>query len=128
MNARRGRDGRMRSLDAAKARPRAAELIAERPDASLRHIAAPVGLSPATVSDVRRRLASGLPPAGPKHHPAGPGSSPRCHRTGAPSSRNSRTGTPGSGALLRRNWRSASTGQRAPSAGGRPGVVGRPRR
>ncbi|MBW8793907.1 MAG: hypothetical protein JF597_10010 [Streptomyces sp.] len=182
LNAGRGRDGRMRPLDAAKARLRAAELITEHPDASLRHIAALVGLSWATVSDVRRRLASGLPPAGPKHHPAGPaadadedgtvpdgtgraepaaaaagpaaresrarpgwpravcsgttpsscgngpGSSPRCHRTGAPLPRNSRTSTPGNGALLRRNRRSASTGRRVPSAGGWPGVASRPRR
>ncbi|MFJ9154747.1 hypothetical protein ACIRP7_43475 [Streptomyces sp. NPDC102270] len=37
LNARRGRDGRMCPLDAAKALPRAAELITEHPDASLPH-------------------------------------------------------------------------------------------
>ncbi|MEU0742896.1 transcriptional regulator [Streptomyces sp. NPDC006134] len=60
--ARRGTDGKVRPLDGAAGRRRAAELLTERPHASLREVARHVGISPATVSDVRRRLASGRSP------------------------------------------------------------------
>ncbi|MFI1358029.1 ParB N-terminal domain-containing protein [Streptomyces sp. NPDC020898] len=60
--ARRGRDGKVRPLDGAEGRRKAAELLAERPHASLREVARRVGISPATVSDVRKRLASGRLP------------------------------------------------------------------
>jgi len=60
-----GRDGKVRPLNGVEGRRRAAELIAERPDASLREVARLAGISPATVSDVRRRLAAGeAPPTG----------------------------------------------------------------
>jgi ParB-like chromosome segregation protein Spo0J len=62
--ARIGRDGKIHPLDKAAGRHRAARLIAENPDASLREIGRLAGISPATVSDVRKRLASGIPPAG----------------------------------------------------------------
>ncbi|SEC54103.1 Homeodomain-like domain-containing protein [Amycolatopsis tolypomycina] len=62
--ARIGRDGKIHPLDKAAGRHRAARLIAENPGASLREIGRLAGVSPATVSDVRKRLASGIPVAG----------------------------------------------------------------
>ncbi|MDX8030667.1 ParB/RepB/Spo0J family partition protein [Lentzea sp. BCCO 10_0856] len=57
-----GRDGKVRPLNSAAGRRLAGRMIAERPDASLRDIARAAGVSPGTVRDVRRRLASGLDP------------------------------------------------------------------
>jgi ParB-like chromosome segregation protein Spo0J len=57
--ARIGRDGKVRPLNSAEGRRRAAELITENPEASLREVARRAGISPATVSDVRKRLLSG---------------------------------------------------------------------
>jgi hypothetical protein len=57
-----GRDGRVRPLNAAEGRRRAAELIAERPDASLRAIASAAGVSVGTARDVRIRLQEGRNP------------------------------------------------------------------
>lgn len=62
-NARVGRDGKVRPLDSAEGRRRAAELLTERPGASLRDVARAAGISPATVLDVRKRLERGDPPA-----------------------------------------------------------------
>ncbi|MFJ1550797.1 helix-turn-helix domain-containing protein [Streptomyces sp. NPDC088246] len=62
LRARIGRDGKSRPLNSVDGRLRAAELIAERPQASLREVARFAGISPATVSDVRKRLESGLAP------------------------------------------------------------------
>jgi ParB-like chromosome segregation protein Spo0J len=62
LSARIGRDGKTRPLSSVDGRLRAAELIAERPEASLREVARLAGISPATVSDVRKRLESGLAP------------------------------------------------------------------
>lgn len=53
-----GRDGRVRPLDRAEGRQRAAAWLTEHPEASLREVARRAGVSPATVRDVRRRLAS----------------------------------------------------------------------
>ncbi|MEU1290137.1 helix-turn-helix domain-containing protein [Kitasatospora sp. NPDC005856] len=64
LGARVGRDGKVRPLSSVAGRQRAAELIAERPQASLREVARLAGISPATVSDVRRRLESGEDPVG----------------------------------------------------------------
>lgn len=61
-NARVGRDGRVRPLDSGIGRRRAAELLADQPDASLRDIARVAGISPATVLDVRKRLERGESP------------------------------------------------------------------
>jgi ParB-like chromosome segregation protein Spo0J len=61
-NARVGRDGRVRPLDSGKGRQRAAELLTEQPDASLRDVARAAGISPATALDVRKRLERGEPP------------------------------------------------------------------
>jgi ParB-like chromosome segregation protein Spo0J len=59
LNSRRGRDGRVYPVDGREGRQRAARLIAERPNASLREIASAAGVSPATVSDVRKRILAG---------------------------------------------------------------------
>ncbi|HEV2345294.1 MAG TPA: ParB/RepB/Spo0J family partition protein [Actinocrinis sp.] len=60
--ARMGRDGRVRPLDNAEGRRKVAELIASRPDASLREVARGAGVSPATAADVRKRLNQGQDP------------------------------------------------------------------
>jgi ParB-like chromosome segregation protein Spo0J len=61
-NARVGRDGRVRPLDSGMGRRRAAELLTNQPDASLRDIARVAGISPATVLDVRKRMERGESP------------------------------------------------------------------
>jgi ParB-like chromosome segregation protein Spo0J len=63
MNARVGRDGRVRPLDGVAGRRRAADLLAEHPGASLREIARGAGVSPTTARDVRRRLERGEEPS-----------------------------------------------------------------
>lgn len=57
-----GRDGRVRPLDGRAGRRRAAELLTEQPNASLRDVARAAGISPATAFDVRKRLDSGESP------------------------------------------------------------------
>jgi ParB-like chromosome segregation protein Spo0J len=57
-----GRDGRVRPLDGRAGRQRAAELLADQPNASLRDVARAAGISPATAFDVRKRLESGESP------------------------------------------------------------------
>jgi hypothetical protein len=59
--ARVGRDGRVRPLNSEHGRRRAAELLARQPGASLRDVAQAAGIAPATVLDVRNRLARGEP-------------------------------------------------------------------
>ncbi|WP_411105202.1 ParB N-terminal domain-containing protein [Streptomyces sp. cmx-4-9] len=61
-DARVGRDGRARPVDPARGRELAAELLRQNPEASLRQIARQAGISPATVADVRDRLARGEGP------------------------------------------------------------------
>ncbi|MFD9357588.1 transcriptional regulator [Streptomyces sp. NPDC060031] len=61
-----GRDGRARPVDPARGRRLAAELIKRNPQASLRSIAREAGISPATVSDVRDRIARGEDVAAPR--------------------------------------------------------------
>lgn len=60
--ARIGRDGKVRPLSSAEGRWRAAELMREHPDASLREVARQAGISPGTAGDVRRRLQAGRSP------------------------------------------------------------------
>jgi hypothetical protein len=74
-----GKDGRVRPLDGAPGRQRAAELLISSPEASLREVARAAGISPATAADVRRRLQRGQQPApgwadagGPGGNAAGP--------------------------------------------------------
>ncbi|MEU0561051.1 ParB N-terminal domain-containing protein [Dactylosporangium sp. NPDC006015] len=62
VQARTGRDGRVRPVDSAEGRLRAADFIEKHPDASLRVIARSVGLSAATVRDVRQRVERGESP------------------------------------------------------------------
>ncbi|ONI87939.1 hypothetical protein ALI144C_08380 [Actinosynnema sp. ALI-1.44] len=57
-----GRDGKVRPLNGAKGRLRAAELMKENPEASVRQVARMAGVSPATALDVRRRLERGEDP------------------------------------------------------------------
>jgi ParB-like chromosome segregation protein Spo0J len=60
--ARIGLDGKVRPLDSGGGRRRAAELLAQQPDASLRVVARAAGISPATVLDVRKRMERGESP------------------------------------------------------------------
>lgn len=57
-----GKDGRLRPLSSVAGRQKAAAVIAERPQASLREIARESGVSLATASDVRKRLERGEQP------------------------------------------------------------------
>ena len=68
-NARIGRDGRVRPLDSGVGRRRAAELLMQQPEASLRDVARGAGISPATVLDVRKRLERGESPVPQKSAP-----------------------------------------------------------
>lgn len=81
-SARVGRDGRVRPLNIADGRRRAAEVILDRPDASLREVARASGVSVGTARDVRRRLHNGQDPVpdgrrrrGSSEQPPGDGSS-----------------------------------------------------
>ncbi|MFC4125909.1 ParB/RepB/Spo0J family partition protein [Nocardia rhizosphaerae] len=56
LNKRLGKDGKMRPLDSTAARLRATEILKLNPNSSLREVARAVGLSPATVRDVKARL------------------------------------------------------------------------
>jgi ParB-like chromosome segregation protein Spo0J len=73
LDARVGRDGRVRPLNSVEGRRRVAELMSEHPQASLREVARGAGVSPATASDVRKRLQRGeepIPePVGPRPRP-----------------------------------------------------------
>ncbi|MFD4669612.1 streptomycin biosynthesis protein [Lentzea sp. NPDC058450] len=66
LNARVGKDGKARPRDGGAGRRRAGELLAQNPSASLRAIAGAAGVSPATVKDVRARLARGEAPDFPQ--------------------------------------------------------------
>ncbi|HEU5160908.1 MAG TPA: ParB/RepB/Spo0J family partition protein [Streptosporangiaceae bacterium] len=57
-----GADGRIRPLNSHEGRRRAAEVIAARPDASLREVAATAGISVGTAHDVRQRIRRGEDP------------------------------------------------------------------
>jgi transposase-like protein len=75
-----GKDGRLRPLDASVGRKLAADLLSERPEASLREIADAAGVSPGTVRDVRDRLRRGDDPVpsseGDKHETTPPTKAP----------------------------------------------------
>jgi len=79
--ARIGRDGRVRPLDGAAGRRRAAEVIEEFPEASLREIAARAGISVGTARDVRERIHRGEDAVlrSPRRGPAD--EAPRLHTT-----------------------------------------------
>jgi ParB-like nuclease domain len=78
LSARVGKDGKVRPLNSVEGRRRAAELLSERPQASLREAARGAGVSPGTVRDVRRRLERGEEPA-----PARPDAAGRVRRANA---------------------------------------------
>lgn len=63
-----GVDGRIRPLDAAEGRRRAAQLIREQADAPLREIARRAGISVSTAKDVRDRVRRGDDPVPPGRH------------------------------------------------------------
>ncbi|GAA0936846.1 ParB N-terminal domain-containing protein [Nonomuraea longicatena] len=65
-NTRRGRDGRVRPLNAAEGRRLAFRLMTERPGASLREIAEEAGIAVSTARDVRQRVGHGQDPVPPK--------------------------------------------------------------
>lgn len=62
LNARVGRDGKVRPLDSTEGRRRAAEILAGQPETSLRDVAKAAGISAATVLDVRKRMERGESP------------------------------------------------------------------
>ncbi|WP_055494257.1 ParB N-terminal domain-containing protein [Streptomyces sp. TP-A0356] len=62
LNARLGRDGRMRPVDASEGRREASRLITEHPDLPLREVARRCGISLGTAHDVRERLRLGQGP------------------------------------------------------------------
>ncbi len=62
MNDRVGRDGRARPIDSSAGRIAASKLIAEKPGATLREIAAKAGISLGTARDVRERVRLGHDP------------------------------------------------------------------
>jgi ParB-like chromosome segregation protein Spo0J len=68
LDARVGRDGRVRPLSSAEGRRLAGELLAKHPDSSLRTIARGAGISVGTARDVRERLRRGENPAPPRQH------------------------------------------------------------
>jgi len=59
LNTRIGRDGRLRPVSALDGRRRAGEIIAARPDASLREVAREAGISLGTAHNVRERMRRG---------------------------------------------------------------------
>lgn len=61
-----GRDGRARPLNSANGRRVASEIIARRPEASLREIAQAANISPTTARDVRERMRRGEDPVLPQ--------------------------------------------------------------
>jgi hypothetical protein len=84
--ARVGRDGRVRPRDVAEGRRRARQVLAERPDATVREIALAAGISVGTAHDVRERIEQGqdVVPVGTKGGDARPSGSPRGQTRGQP--------------------------------------------
>lgn len=59
VDTRRGRDGHLYWVDGSDRRQQVVQLIAKHPGASLREIATAAGVSPTTVSNIRKRLSTG---------------------------------------------------------------------
>jgi ParB-like chromosome segregation protein Spo0J len=72
LSVRVGADGRLRPMASKDGRRRASELIAARPEASLREIATEVGISVGTAHDVRRRMRRGEDPVNIGRAESGP--------------------------------------------------------
>jgi ParB-like chromosome segregation protein Spo0J len=66
LNARVGRDGRVRPLNTAEGRRVAGKLFVDQPDSSLRRIAREAGISVGTARDVRDRIRRGEDPTLPR--------------------------------------------------------------
>jgi ParB-like chromosome segregation protein Spo0J len=71
LNARIGRDGRVRPVSAQDGRRRASEIIAARPGASLREVARAAGISLGTAHNVRQRMRRRSDGQRPGDRPAG---------------------------------------------------------
>lgn len=67
-----GVDGRARPLNSTEGRRRAVEFLTDRPDASLREIAAGAGISVGTAHDVRKQMQRGDDPIRSRQSGAGP--------------------------------------------------------
>ncbi|MEV7023721.1 ParB N-terminal domain-containing protein [Kitasatospora sp. NPDC093558] len=108
LHTRIGLDGRVRPVDGTAGRRRAAAFIQAHPDASLRQIAAAVGISTGTARDVRERLRQGESPvpAGRTGRPAVPAGGEAAPRALVPRQRRPEeenppaTGSPRGDALL----------------------------
>ncbi|MDQ3764731.1 MAG: ParB/RepB/Spo0J family partition protein [Actinomycetota bacterium] len=70
LNARVGRDGRVRPLSSVEGRLAASKMMQEQPTASLREIAKVIGISIGTARDVRERLRRGDDPVRPRQRQA----------------------------------------------------------
>ncbi|MBV1957420.1 ParB N-terminal domain-containing protein [Streptomyces sp. BV333] len=116
LNTRVGRDGRVRPLNSTEGRRKAAEVITQNPEASLREIARLAGISPATASDVRRRLKSGEPPA-PTRMEAGAASEDSSPGSTAPAA------VPGDELVIPSPRTVPRQGRRASSAANTPGPL-----
>jgi len=86
LHARIGRDGRVRPLDSATGRLKAAEVLVANPDASLREIARIAGISTGTARDVQTRLRQHADPvpAGARRATAGEHRTPKPRPKPAP--------------------------------------------
>jgi ParB-like chromosome segregation protein Spo0J len=73
LNARIGRDGRLRPLTAEEGRRLASRIIEEQPDASLRQISQCAGISLGTARDVRLRVRNGQDPVPDRQRAASSG-------------------------------------------------------
>lgn len=72
LDARQGRDGRLRPLDSSEGRLRAAEVVRKNPGASLREIATSAGISLETARSVKAKLRAGDDPT-PRNRRQRPG-------------------------------------------------------
>ncbi|MEU9606544.1 ParB N-terminal domain-containing protein [Streptomyces sp. NPDC048057] len=100
LNARLGRDGKVRPLDASHGRTIASRAISNNPDLSLREIARIAGISVGTARDVRERMRRGEDPIPPRHRlSAGPRAESNTPEIKAPG--NSTGGDNGSGGTPR---------------------------
>jgi hypothetical protein len=72
LNARVGRDGRVRPLSTAQGRQIAGQLFVEQPESSLRRVARQAGISVGTARDVRDRIRRGDDPTLPRQRSGAP--------------------------------------------------------
>ncbi len=80
LNARIGRDGRLRPMSTLDGRRRASEIMAARPDASLRQVAREAGISLGTAHNVRERMRRGEDCVLDNHGGGSERSAPHCDR------------------------------------------------